>query len=175
MIVKLSGEVVEGDLGLGALYGYWFLLLGLGIMGGSLFVAYLNRGKIELGLTVIGGLIMPVSLVILFLSNPMGKVFDAGCLSLGFSGALFFVPLNGYLQDQSEEDRRGRVLAATNLFTQLSGIAFIFFHYFLSSYLGLTAKQELLVIFVPSVLVGIITLRALPGGISKDFPSCAWR
>ena len=83
------GEVVEGDVGLGALYGYWFLLLGLGIMGGSLFVAYLNRGKIELGLTVIGGLIMPVSLVILFLSNPMGKVFDAGCLSLGFSGALF--------------------------------------------------------------------------------------
>ena len=169
VLVKLSGEVIEGDVGLGALYGYWFLLLGLGIMGGSLFVAYLYRGKIELGLTVIGGLIMPVSLVILFLSNPMGKVFDAGCLSLGFSGALFFVPLNGYLQDQSEEDRRGRVLAATNLFTQLSGIVFIFFHYALSSYLGLTAKQELLVILVPSILVGIITIRALPGGISRTF------
>ena len=169
VIVKLSGEVVEGDVGLGALYGYWFLLLGLGIMGGSLFVAYLNRGKIELGLTVIGGLIMPVSLIILFLSNPMGKVFDAGCLSLGFSGALFFVPLNGYLQDQSEEDRRGRVLAATNLFTQLSGIAFIFFHSFLSTYLGLSAKEELLVILIPSVLVGVIALRALPGGISRIF------
>ena len=169
MIVKLSGEVVEGDVGLGALYGYWFLLLGLGIMGGSLFVAYLNRGKIELGLTVIGGLIMPVSLIILFLSNPMGKVFDAGCLSLGFSGALFFVPLNGYLQDQAEEDRRGRVLAATNLFTQLSGIAFIFFHSFLSTYLGLSAKEELLVILIPSVLVGVIALRALPGGISRIF------
>ncbi len=171
VIVKLSGEVVEGDVGLGALYGYWFLLLGLGIMGGSLFVAYLNRGKIELGLTVIGGLIMPVSLVILFLSDPMGKVFDAGCLSLGFSGALFFVPLNGYLQDQSEEDRRGRVLAATNLFTQLSGIAFIFFHSFLSNYVGLTAKQELLVILVPSCLIGLVTLRALPGGASRVFRS----
>ena len=34
VIVKLSGEVVEGGVGLGALYGYWFLLLGLGIMGG---------------------------------------------------------------------------------------------------------------------------------------------
>lgn len=169
VIVKLSGEVVEGDVGLGALYGYWFLLLGLGIMGGSLFVAYLNRGKIELGLTVIGGLIMPVSLIILFLSNPMGKVFDAGCLSLGFSGALFFVPLNGYLQDQAEEDRRGRVLAATNLFTQLSGIAFIFFHSFLSTCLGLSAKEELLVILIPSVLVGVIALRALPGGISRIF------
>ena len=77
------------------------------------------------------------------------------------------MPLNGYLQDQAEEDRRGRVLAATNLFTQLSGIAFIFFHSFLSTYLGLTAKQELLVILIPSCLVGLITLRALPGGVSK--------
>jgi len=171
VIVKLSGEVIEGDVGLGTLYGYWFLLLGLGIMAGSLFVAYLNRGKIELGLTAIGGLIMPISLFVLFLSNPMGKVFDGGCLSLGFSGALFFVPLNGYLQDQAEEDRRGRVLAATNLFTQLSGIVFIFFHAFLSSYVGLTAKQELLVILVPSVLIGAITLRALPGGISRTLRS----
>ena len=104
---------------------------------------------------------------ILLLSNPMSKVFDAGCLSLGFSGALFFVPLNGYLQDQAEEDRRGRVLAATNLFTQLSGIAFILFESFLSSYLGLSAKEELLVILVPTLLVGFITLRALPGGISS--------
>ena len=31
VLVKLSGEVVEGDVGLGTLYGYWFLLLGLGI------------------------------------------------------------------------------------------------------------------------------------------------
>ena len=167
VFVNLSSEVVEGNLGMGSLYAYWSLLLGLGIMAGSLFAAYLNRGKIELGLSVIGGLIMPMSMGILLLSNPMSKVFDAGCLSLGFSGALFFVPLNGYLQDQAEEDRRGRVLAATNLFTQLSGIAFILFESFLSSYLGLSAKEELLVILVPTLLVGFITLRALPGGISS--------
>ncbi len=167
VFVNLSSEVVEGNLGMGSLYAYWSLLLGLGIMAGSLFAAYLNRGKIELGLSVIGGLIMPISMGILFLSNPMSKVFDAGCLSLGFSGALFFVPLNGYLQDQAEENRRGRVLAATNLFTQLSGIAFIFFESFLSSYLCLSAKEELLVILIPALLVGFITLRVLPGGISS--------
>ena len=169
VFVNLSAEEVDGNLGMASLYAYWSLLLGLGIMGGSLCAAYLNRGKIELGVTVIGGLIMPISMGVLFLSNPISKVFDAGCLSLGFSGALFFVPLNGYLQDQAEEDRRGRVLAATNLLTQLSGIAFIGFESFLSSYLGLSAKEELLVILVPSVLVGIITLRALPGGISRVF------
>ena len=74
------------------------------------------------------------------------------------------MPLNGYLQDQAEEDRRGRVLAATNLFTQLTGIAFILLHAFLSGFVGLTAKQELLVMLVPSFLIGFITLRALQGG-----------
>jgi acyl-[acyl-carrier-protein]-phospholipid O-acyltransferase/long-chain-fatty-acid--[acyl-carrier-protein] ligase len=172
VFVNLANEVVEGEVGIATVYGYWFLLLGLGIMAGSLFAAYLNRGKIELGLTAIGGLIMPISLVVLFLSNPMGKVFEIGCfeigcLALGFSGALFFVPLNGYLQDQAEEERRGRVLASANLLTQLSGIVFIGFHFFLSNFLGLDAKQELLVILVPSILVGVITFRALPGAISR--------
>ena len=130
-------------------------------MAGSLFVAYLNRGRIELGLTVIGGLIMPVSLIVLYFCNPLTLVFEIGCLTLGFSGALFFVPLNGYLQDQAEEDRRGRVLAAANLFTQLSGIAFIVFHAYLSGHLGLSAKEELLVMLVPSVLIGFVTFRAV--------------
>ena len=170
VLVKLSGEVVEGDVGLGTLYGYWFLLLGLGIMAGSLFVAYLNRGRIELGLTVIGGLIMPVSLIVLYFSNPLTLVFEIGCLALGFSGALFFVPLNGYLQDQAEEDRRGRVLAAANLFTQLSGIAFIVFHAYLSGHLGLSAKEELLVMLVPSALIGLVTLRAVRGGSGTRRP-----
>ena len=170
LLVKLSGEVVEGDVGLGSLYGYWFLLLGLGIMAGSLFVAYLNRGRVELGLTALGGLLMPVSLTVLYFCYPLTLVFELGCLSLGFSGALFFVPLNGYLQDQAEEDRRGRVLAATNLFTQLTGIAFILLHAFLSGFVGLTAKQELLVMLVPSFLIGFINLRVLRGGSRVSRP-----
>ena len=72
VIVKLSGRWLRVAWDWAPLW-LLVLLLGLGIMGGSLFVAYLNRGKIELGLTVIGGLIMPVSLVILFLSKPVEK------------------------------------------------------------------------------------------------------
>ena len=179
VLVKLAGEetakrssqkMVEGDQALSELFGDWFLLLGLGIMAGSLFVAYLKRGKIELGLTAIGGLIMPLPLIGLYFCDPLTLEFDFGCLALGFSGALFFVPLNGYLQDQAEEDRRGRVLAAANLFTQLSGIAFIFFHAYLSGHLGLSAKEELLVMLVPSALIGFVTLRAVRGGSGTRRP-----
>ena len=69
-------------------------------MLGSLFVAYLNRGRIEIGLTPIGALAIPIIYLGLYLAEPMALTFDCCCLSLGFFGALFFVPLNGYLQDQ---------------------------------------------------------------------------
>ena len=94
------------------------------------------------------------------LSEPILS-FDLFCFGLGFFGALFFVPLNAYLQDQAEENQRGRVLAASNLLTQLCGIGLIFIHAFLSNVLELSSKQEILVVFVPSLIVA-------------DFASVEW-
>ena len=161
VLVKLSGEVVSGKVGMGTLYGYWFLLLGVGTMLGSLFSAYLNRGRVEIGLSAIGALGMAIVFLCLVISEPLNLLFDGLCLSLGFFGALFFVPLNGYLQDRAAENERGRVLAASNLLTQLSGILLVLVHAFLSNVLGLSAKEELLVIFFPALLIGVITLKFL--------------
>jgi len=161
VLVKLSGEVVSGKVGMGTLYGYWFLLLGVGTMLGSLFSAYLNRGRVEIGLSAIGALGMAIVFLCLVISEPLNLLFDGLCLSLGFFGALFFVPLNGYLQDSAAENERGRVLASSNLLTQLSGILMVLVHAFLSNVLGLSAKGELLVIFFPALLIGVITLKFL--------------
>ena len=161
VLVKLSGEVVSGKVGMGTLYGYWFLLLGVGTMLGSLFSAYLNRGRIELGLSAIGALGMAIVFISLVITKPLNLIFDGLCLTLGFLGALFFVPLNGYLQDKAAENERGRVLAASNLLTQLSGILLVLVHAFLSNVLGFSAKEELLVIFFPALLIGVITLKFL--------------
>ena len=161
VLVKLAGEVVEGEVGMGTLYGYWFLLLGLGIMLGSLFVAYLNRGRVELGLTPIGAILLPVAFLVVYFVDPFDVIFECGCLLLGFSGALFFVPLNGFLQDQAGEAERGRILAASNLLTQLSSIALIILHALLSNFLGLSAKQEILFMCVPACLIAVLTFKFL--------------
>ena len=161
VLVKLAGEVVTGEVGMGKLYGYWFLLLGVGIMVGSLFVAYLNRGRIEIGLSAIGATGMSLVFLGFCLCNPLSKVFEVLCLSLGFFGALFFVPLNGYIQDRAEENERGRVLAASNLLTQITGILLIALHAYLSNVLGMSARQEFLVILIPSFIIGLITIRFL--------------
>ena len=63
VLVRLSGEVIDGKVGMGSLYGYWFLLLGVGIMTGALFAAYLNKGRVEVGLSPLGLLGMTGSLV----------------------------------------------------------------------------------------------------------------
>ena len=161
VLVKISGEVVAGKIGMGTLYGFWFLLLGVGIMVGSVFVAYLNRGRIEIGLSAIGAMGMPFVFMGFCLSNPLSNSFNGLCLALGFFGALFFVPLNGYIQDKAKENERGRVLAASNLLTQLAGIFMILLHAYLSNIVGMSGKDELLVIMLPAVIIGLLTVASL--------------
>jgi acyl-[acyl-carrier-protein]-phospholipid O-acyltransferase/long-chain-fatty-acid--[acyl-carrier-protein] ligase len=158
VLVKLSGEVTVGKVGMGSLYGYWFLLLGLGIMAGCLFCAYLNKGRIELGLCPMGAGGMALSLWAVYLSNPLSGAFECGCASLGFFGALFFVPLNGYLQYRAGEDERGRILAVSNLLTQLGGVALIGLHAWFSNVLGLGAKEEVLILIFPLGVIALISL-----------------
>ena len=168
VLVKLSGEVVVGKVGMGGMYGYWFLLLGVGIMLGSLVVAYLNRGRIEIGLTPIGAFLLPLALLLLYWVDPLDSLFEWGCLFLGFSGALFVVPLNGYMQDRAGESERGRVLAASNLLTQLSSVGLILVHALLS-YLGFFRKTGTFNYWNTSLLGGLSYISIS----SRGFLSCS--
>ncbi|MGE4550608.1 MAG: MFS transporter, partial [Opitutales bacterium] len=145
VLVKLAGEVVPGNVGMASLYGLWFLLLGVGIMVGSLLTAYVNRGRVDLGLVPLGAILMPVILFALTRSDPLAATFRYGCVGLGMAGAFFFVPLNAFLQDKAGDDRRGRVVAASNLLTNLLVMVLIGVHAYLSNTLKLDAQQEFLV------------------------------
>ena len=161
VLVRLSGEVIDGKVGMGSLYGYWFLLLGVGIMTGALFAAYLNKGRVEVGLSPLGLLGMTGSLVGIYFFPALGRMFEVCCTSLGFFGALFFVPLNGYLQDQAEPMERGRILSASNLLTQLGGICLIGVHAWLVGGLGIEAKDEVLILILPLGIMALISVILL--------------
>jgi len=165
VLVRLSGEVIDGKVGMGSLYGYWFLLLGVGIMAGALFAAYLNKGRVEVGLSPLGLLGMTFSLAGIYFFPALGRIFEVCCASLGFFGALFFVPLNGYLQDRVEPRERGRVLAASNLLTQLGGVLLIGVHIWLVNGFGVGAKLEILILLFPlgflALMVSIVLFEDL--------------
>ncbi|MFP6854616.1 MAG: MFS transporter, partial [Opitutales bacterium] len=162
VLVKLAGEVVPGNVGMASLYGLWFLLLGAGIMAGSLLTAYVNRGRVDLGLVPVGAILMPVILFALTRLDPLTASFRYCCVGLGAAGAFFFVPLNAFLQDRAGDDRRGRVVAASNLLTNLLVMALIGVHAYLSNTLELDAKQEFLVMVVPSALLAVYVTAILP-------------
>jgi len=167
VLVKLGGEMVGGGPGMASLYGFWFLLLGVGIMAGSLVVAYLNRGRVDLGLVPLGAVLMPVILFALTRVHPLEEAFGCCCVGLGMSGAFFFVPLNAFLQDKAGEERRGRVVAASNLLTNLLVIIFIGIHACLSNVLKLDAQEEFLVMVLPSVLLAVCALALLPHSLFR--------
>ena len=162
VLVKLAGEVVPGNVGMASLYGLWFLLLGVGIMAGSLMTAYVNRGRVDLGLVPVGAILMPVILYALTRFDPLAASFRYGCVGLGMAGAFFFVPLNAFLQDKAGDSRRGRVVAASNLLTNLLVMVLIGVHAYLSNTLKLTAMEEFLVMVVPSVLLAVYVMTILP-------------
>ena len=112
------------------------LVLGVGI--GSLLAGLWSGGHVELGIVPLGAIGMAFWSVMLCLAGWFGHTFPdlafyAICLSLfclGVNAGLFDVPLESYLQQESEPRHLGQVVAATN-FLAFSGILLMSGLYFL--------------------------------------------
>jgi acyl-[acyl-carrier-protein]-phospholipid O-acyltransferase/long-chain-fatty-acid--[acyl-carrier-protein] ligase len=102
------------------------LVVGIGL--GSVLAGIWSNGRVELGILPLGagGLVA----VCLFLYSISGEFFQpsgewtasyiaaiVGLLMLGCAAGLFDVPLASYMQHNAPKDKRGSVLAASNLLT----------------------------------------------------------
>ena len=91
--------------------------IAIGIGLGSLAAGYLSGGKIEYGLIPLGA--MGITLFGFLISAP-GLSFNAVLAllaALGFAGGFFIVPISALIQHRPEEQHRGGVLAAANLYS----------------------------------------------------------
>ena len=102
------------------------LVIGIGV--GSVLAGVWSAGRVELGILPLGAL--GLVLVPLLLFTVEGEFFEPSgswtisyiaamvlLILLGCSAGLFDVPLASYMQHYSPKDRRGSVLAASNLLT----------------------------------------------------------
>jgi acyl-[acyl-carrier-protein]-phospholipid O-acyltransferase/long-chain-fatty-acid--[acyl-carrier-protein] ligase len=133
-VVQLNVDQYAFESGAGSQGEVVPLLMALvcGIGAGSMLAGRLSKrgidagSKVDLGLVPLGGLVMAVACGALAISSRevfggdaspglrlAGPVFWLAVLGIG--AGLFDVPLEAYLQEQSPPDRRGAVLAATNL------------------------------------------------------------
>lgn len=119
MVVILFGKEVMGlgDLRVGLLGA--FIAVGIGV--GSLAAGRLSGDKVELGLVPFGSIGMGAAGILLFASSDSYVQVVAALVFLGFSGGLFIVPLNAFLQQRAGREEKGRLIATSN-FLNMGGV-----------------------------------------------------
>ena len=100
-----------------------FAAIGIGL--GSYITGILSKGKVELGLTPIGGLGMFTNLMLLYTLQPSGILFNVLVFFTAFFCGMYMVPLSSFVQSSIEGRLQGDMIAYSN-FT-------IFFLVFLGS------------------------------------------
>ena len=113
-LILLGKEVMQlNDTQVGLLATF----LAIGIGTGSLAAGRLSGDTVELGLVPLGSIGMGIFSLLLSGSASSYAQTAAMLVGLGFSGGLFIIPLQAFLQQKSGAQEKGRVLATTNFLT----------------------------------------------------------
>lgn len=142
--------------------GLLITFLAVGIAAGSLAAGRLSGDKVELGLVPLGSISMGV--FSLFLSQSAHSYIQTAIalFFLGFSGGLFIVPLNAFLQQKSGPEEKGRLIATNNLLNT-GGILLASGVLWLSSdFLDLSARQIILALGSVTFLATFYLLTVSP-------------
>ena len=96
-------------------------MLGLGVGVGSLLASRLSGQKVEYGLIPLGAVLMAFASLSLALFSPGFALLLVFMVILGAASGLLVVPLNSLIQWKSPDERRGGIIALSNIFV-FSGI-----------------------------------------------------
>ena len=94
--------------------GYVLTASAVGIGIGSYLAGIISKGKIELGLTPIGGIGMTITMLLLFFLQPTGIVFTGLILLTAMFCGIFMVPLSASVQSSVEGRKQGDMIAYSN-------------------------------------------------------------
>lgn len=130
---------------------------GLGIGVGSIAAGKLSRSKVEYGLIPLGATLMAVACFLLALLSPQFTGLLILMALLGLGSGLLLVPLTALIQWLSPADRRGAVIALSNIFV-FTGIFVASISAALLASLGFSPQSILL---VAALAVAIGTLWAI--------------
>jgi acyl-[acyl-carrier-protein]-phospholipid O-acyltransferase/long-chain-fatty-acid--[acyl-carrier-protein] ligase len=102
--------------------GWLWAAVAIGIGIGSVVAGRLSGHKVELGLVPIGSVGIGITSLFLVVAHSFGGAIT--CLMiLGFFAGFYSVPLNAMLQQKSQAESRGRVIAANNVMNFLGILA----------------------------------------------------
>jgi acyl-[acyl-carrier-protein]-phospholipid O-acyltransferase/long-chain-fatty-acid--[acyl-carrier-protein] ligase len=161
LIMGLGRDAFPNGTGAATYSGILLLLLGGGIITGALLYAKFSSKRPSLSLTVpLGALGMGGTLFALALLSPTSLSFKALTFLTGVAGSFFVIPLNSDLQDKVPADKRGSILAAANLLTNIVGILAVILTGVLTKTLG--HHHALFALSLSTILVGIVMVASNP-------------
>ncbi len=94
--------------------GYVITASAVGIGLGSYLAGIISKGKIELGLTPIGGIGMTITLLLLYFLQPAGIVFGILIFLTAMFCGIYMVPLSASVQSSVEGRKQGDMIAYSN-------------------------------------------------------------
>lgn len=161
VLIQLADEQFGGRTGMGRELATLLVFSGLGIGLGSIIAGIISRRQIELGLTPLGGLVMAAGLLALGFADPGTRPLYVLLALTGLGAALFLVPLHATVVDRSPADRRGAVISALTLMSNLAGALGALAQFLLAS-LGFGPFHQFWIMAVVVVAATVFVLRLLP-------------
>ena len=143
----------------------------IGVALGAFVAGKLSGDQVELGLVPIGSVALGVFGVYLFLAHHSYLHALIGHFFLGFSGGIFIIPLQSYLQANAGEHSKGRVIATSNVLTFTGVFLGAGLFALLTGPLHLLPNQVLLVMAVISFAATVYILTVLPDFMIR---LCLW-
>ncbi len=134
----------------------------VGIGLGAFAAGKLSGDQVELGLVPIGSVGLGVFGVFLYFAHVSFWAACIGHFLLGFSGGIFIVPLQAFLQARAGVHSKGRVIAASNVLTFSAVILAAALFGGLTGPLHLAPNQVLLVMAVISFAATTYIMTVLP-------------
>lgn len=166
--IQVANEITESaklssatSSGMGTELAYLLASASGGMILGGVLASYSSRRSIELGLVPIGGVLMVVGSLSLVFVPTDGSSFKFWLGFTGFGASMFLVPLNAYLQDNVDEDKRGKVIAGSNLLDCIAGAGALGIFSGLL-YFGVSINHQFILIAVLCLAVTIYATTILP-------------
>ena len=94
--------------------GYLFSATSIGIVLGSYLGGKSNKGTLTLGLSAIACSFISLFFIMLPIVSFSISLTVVALVLLGFSGGLFVVPLDSYIQTHAPKEKRGEIIACVN-------------------------------------------------------------
>ena len=136
--------------------GYLFQTVAIGIAIGGYLAGKISRKQIELGIACLASIVFFLALFFLAIFPALLPLDMVLLFFIGFSGGFFIVPFDAFLQANSPEKMRGRVIAASN-FLGFCGVALAPFTLYLISGIGkLSAATGFLIISLVVLILSFL-------------------